>query len=188
MRLVPLLAPLLAIAPAAWAGSGSAAPQPGWSAESEGLRARLVASATTDDKQRPEIELALEIENVSDVDGGIGVPWGDPNTMLSFVLEDEHGKALPPAGIGGSYASGPPYVVLLPVESSLHYRITPGALEYVPSGPTMFRPLTFQAWDLPAKHGPLFLKATLSPAKVDAKSLPRRAMTKPIELPRIALP
>jgi hypothetical protein len=186
MRLIPLL--VLAMAPAAWADAKPAAPSSNWSAESEGLRARLVATATTDDQNRPEIELAIEIENVSDIDGGIGVPWGDPNTMFSFAIEDEHGKALTHSGIGGSYASGPPYVVLLPVQSTLHYRVTPGAIEYVPGGTTMFRPLTFQAWDLPAKHGPLFLKATLSPAKVDAKALPRRAMTKPIELPKIQLP
>jgi len=164
-----------------------AAPATTWSAPSEGLRARLVATAVTD--KNPQIELALEIENVSDVDGGIGVPWGDPNTMLKFVLEDEQGKPLAPGGVGGSYASGPPYVVLLPVQSSLHYTITKAALEYVPGGKTMFRPLTFQGWDLPAKHGKLFVRATLSPAKLDAKTKPpSRAFTKPIELPRIALP
>jgi hypothetical protein len=171
------------------ATTAQAAPTPAtWSAPSEGLRARLVASATTVDKNA-QIELALEIENVSDVDGGIGLPWGDPNTMLKFVLEDDHGKPLDTGGIGGSYASGPPYVVLLPVQSSLHYTVSKAALEYVPGGKTMFRPLTFQGWALPPKHGKLFVRATLMPAKLDAKTkLPSRAFTKPIELPRIALP
>jgi hypothetical protein len=186
MRVAPIA--VLVIAAASAARDASAQPAT-WSAESEGLRARLIATATTDDKQRPEIELALEIANVSDVDGGIGVPWGDPNTMLTFVLEDEQGKALTTAGVGGSYASGSPYVVLLPVQATLHYTITPAALEYVPSGPTMFRPLTFQAWDLPAKHGKLFVRGTLSPAKLGTGTKPpRRAFTKAIDLPRIALP
>ena len=169
-------------APAAWT--------PDWSKESEGLRARLVATATTDDKKRPEIALALEIANVSDVDGGIGIPWGDPNTMLTFVLEDDKGKPLAPGGVGGSYGSGPPYVVLLPVQSTLHYTITPDALEYDDGGgPPALRPLTFQRWELPARHGKLFVRATLTPAKLGAGTkLPSRALTKPIELPRIALP
>lgn len=170
------------------AASADAAPATTWSAPGEGLRARLVATAATVD-HKPQIELALEIENVSDVDGGIAIPWGDPNTMLKFVLEDEAGKPLEPGPVGGNYASGPPYVVLLPVNSSLHYTITKAAFEYVPGGKTAFRPLTFQSWDLPAKHGKLFVRATLVPAKLDARTkLPSRAFTKPIELPRVALP
>lgn len=183
------LAALVLVLASTAASAAPATPGPAWSATSEGLRARLIATATTDDKHRPEIQLELEIANVSDVDGGIGVPWGDPNTMLKFALEDEHGKPVATAPIAGSYASSGPYIVLLPVESTLRYTITPGAIEYGPPGTDdEFRPLTFQAWTLPAKHGKLFLRATLSPAKLDAGKLPRRAMTKPIELPRIALP
>jgi hypothetical protein len=110
--------------------------------------------------------------------------------MLAFVLEDEHGKALATAPVGGSYGSSGPYVVLLPADSTLRYTITPGALDYADDGgPTRFQPLTFQAWELPAKHGKLFLRATLSPAKLaTGTKLPPRSMTKPIPLPRIALP
>jgi len=159
-----------------------------WSGTVDGIRARLVTTATMDAAKQPQLELWLEIENVSDIDGGIGLPWGYVGDMLQLTLEDD-GKVVTAAGIGGSHASGPPYIVALPVGATLRVPISKSAYEYPQAGKVMLRPLTFQAWDLPAKHGKLTLRGKLSPHKLDAGTKPGpRAWSKSLDLPRVELP
>jgi hypothetical protein len=158
---------------------------PAWSPPVDGVRARLVATPTTDASKRPQLELWLEIENVSDTDGGIDLPWGYVGDMLALSLEQD-GKAVKPSAIGGSHASGPPYNVALPVGATLRVPISKNAYEYPQPGKTMFRPLTFQAWDLDAKRGKLVVRGKLSPHKGTRPG--SRAWTKPLELPKLELP
>jgi hypothetical protein len=48
--------------------------------------------------------------------------------------------------------------------------------------------MTFAAWELPAKHGPLFIRATLTPrAQEKGAKLPARSWSTPLELPRVPL-
>lgn len=175
---------------AAMLSGGVATAAPGaWSKPAEGVRARLVVDAATDAQKRPQIAIALELENVSDVDGGIPLGWGAVGDMVELELVDDRGTVVAPAGVGGSFASGPPYVVALPSNTLLHVTISKAAIEYVPSGHQLLRPLTFQAWELPARHGKLFLRGTVSPHALDAnaKAGPR-AWTTPLDLPQVALP
>jgi hypothetical protein len=162
----------------------------GWSATADGVRARLVVTSTQDAEKRAQVAIALEIENVSDAGGPLALPLADdPGELLTFVVEDDHGTRLANAGIGGSYASTGPYLANLPVRATLHQVISSGAIEYVPGGKPMLRPLTFQAWDLPAKHGTLYLRATLKPRdQGKGVKLPRAVWTTPLELPRVPLP
>lgn len=160
-----------------------------WSSTVEGLRARLVTTPTVDASKRVQVEIWLEIENVSDTDGGIPLPWGYVGDMLQFVVEDDAGKAVTGAGVGGSYASGAPYVVALPVGATLRVPVSKGAYEYPQAGKIYFRPLTFQAWDVPAKHPKWTLRGKLSPHTLDkGTKAGSRAWTKPIELPKVELP
>ncbi len=160
-----------------------------WSAPVDGVRARLTATATTDASKRPQVELWLEVENVSDTDGGIPLPWGYVGDMLELGLSN-NGKAVPPGAVGGSHASGPPYIVALPVGATLRVPVSRGAYEYVPGSKVVsFRPLTFQAWDVPAKRGKLTLSAKLSPHALDkGTKAGSRAWSKPLDLPAIDLP
>ncbi len=161
---------------------------PAWSPTVEGVRARLVATATIDASKKPQVEIWLEIENVSDTDGGIGLPWGYVGDMLQLVLEED-GKPATTAGVGGSHASGPPYVVALPVGATLRVPVSKNAYEYPSGTKMMFRPLTFQAWDIAQKHGKLTLHGKLSPHVLDKGVKPGpRAWSKPIELPKLELP
>jgi hypothetical protein len=160
-----------------------------WSSTVDGLRARLVTTPTTDASKRAQLEIWLEIENVSDTDGGIPLPWGYVGDMLQFVVEDGAGKAVAGAGVGGSHASGPPYVVALPVGATLRVPISKGAYEYPQGSKIYFRPLTFQAWDLPAKRGKWTLRATLSPHVLGkGTKAGSRAWSTPIDLPKVELP
>jgi hypothetical protein len=158
-----------------------------WSKPVEGIRARLVTTSKVDAKtKQPQLEVWLEIENVSDTDGGIPIAWGYVGDMLKLTVEDDKGKEVGGAGVGGSWASGPPYVVALPVEATLRVPISKNAFEYVQSGKIYFRPLTFQAWDLPAKHPKWTLRGQLTPHK--GVKVGDRAWTKPIDLPKIEIP
>ncbi len=168
--------------------SAPVAAAPAWSPTVDGIRARLVATPATDAQKKPQLELWLEIENVSDTDGGIGLPWGYVGEMLQLALEDD-GKPVTTAGVGGSHASGPPYVVALPVGATLRVPISKNAYEYPSGTKVMLRPLTFQAWDIPAKHGKLTLRGKLTPHVRDKGDKPGpRAWAKPIELPKVELP
>jgi hypothetical protein len=180
-----MLVPLVLVA----ARVEAAPAPPAWSQTAEGIHARLIVDATTDAQKRPQVAIALEIENASDVDGGIPLAWGAVGDMLKLELVDDHGKPVTGAGVGGSFASGPPYVVNLPNDSALRVEISKSAIEYVPGGKTLLRPLTFQAWDLPAKHGKLFLRARLSPHALEGGAKPGpRAWTTSLDLPAVALP
>ena len=161
-----------------------------WSATADGVRARLVLTTGKDDQKRPQLAVALDIENVSDVGGPLTLPWADdPGELLTFVLETAPGTPVATAGIGGSHASTGPYLAHLPVRSTLHQVISSAAIEYVPGGKVMIRPLTFQAWDVPANHGKLYLRATLAPRdQGKGVKLPRAVWTTPLDLPRVMLP
>jgi hypothetical protein len=161
-----------------------------WSKPADGVRARLVVTPTTDDKHRKQYEITLEVENASDTDGGIPMSWGYVGDMLALELVDDAGKVVEHTGIGGSHASSGPYIVKLPNDSMLRVTVTKQAIEYVDDKHAMLRPLTFQAWDWPAKHGKLFLRAKLSPHPRDkpATKPEPREWTTPLELPKVALP
>ena len=164
-----------------------AAAAPAWSPPVDGVRARLVVAPTTDAAKRPQLEVALELENTSDVANPIPISWGAYGSMLQLVLEDEHGKVIPQNGIGGNELSPSPVTLQLPVASTLRVRLTSAAFEYIPDGRTMLRPLSLQAWDIPAKHGKLYLRATFTPA-TPATTTDRRALAGPLALPRVELP
>lgn len=167
------------------AAPGEAAPL--WSPTVDGIHARLVVEPTKE-AGKPQLALWLEVENVSNTDGGIPLPWGYVGDMLQLALEDG-GKPVTPAGIGGSHASGPPYVVALPVGATLRVPINKSSYESPQPGKTLFRPLTFQAWDVPQRHGKLTVRGTLTPHALDKGAKPGpRAWTKPIELPAVELP
>ena len=145
----------------------------------EGLRARLIATPHGRD-----LALDLEIENVSDVGNPMEIWWDDLDGILRLSLDTDAG-AVATAGIGGSHASPPPYWLMLPVSSKLTISITPNAYEDVSGTRTMFRPLTFQGWDMPA--GKLYLHGELAPpAPTDRDG--RRPWLGKISLPRIELP
>jgi hypothetical protein len=181
-----LLAVAAAWSPATAAPSVSAAPV--WSKTVDGLRARLIATPTTDKAGHAQVRLEVELDNTRDSAEPLALRWSDDlGAMLKLTVED-NGKPLPDGAMAGSYASGPPYVLLLPVSSTLRKLVSPGIYEYVPSGRTMVRPLTFQGWDLPAKHGALVIRATLSPAAGDPAHPDAKAWTGSLELPAVALP
>jgi len=63
--------------------------------------------------------------------------------------------------------------------------LSPAAYEYAPHM-TLLRPFSFQAWTIPAKHGKLYLRATVKPVK--SKIAGDRAWDGELGLPRVALP
>jgi hypothetical protein len=170
------------------AGTAAAAPAPSsWSPIVDGIHGRLIVTPILDAKQHPQLRIELELENTSDVANPIPISWGAYGQMLQLVLEDEHGKVIPQNGIGGNELSFAPVALQLPVASTLRVTISTAALEYVPGGTTMLRPVSLQAWNLPAKPTKLFLRAKFVPAMPSATS-DRRAFKGPLELPRVALP
>lgn len=170
----------------------TAAPKPppradAWSPSVEGLRGRLVLTPTQDTNHRPQLQIALELENTSDSAAPLAISAGNPSQMLQLTLEDEAGKGLAHDAVGGNELTLPPYVLALPVRSMLRMTLSPAAYEYVPSGVTLLRPFALVAWDMPAKRaGKLYLRATLAP--VAPKDAGPRAWKGPLELPRVALP
>ncbi|CAN5905611.1 hypothetical protein BH11MYX2_BH11MYX2_17550 [soil metagenome] len=182
MRLAPL-ALLLGTA-----ATANAAP-PVWSRTEQGVHARLIVESTTDAQKHAQLAVSVEIENVSDVAGGLPLSWGDVSEMLTFTIEDAKGNVVDGMAPGGNHLSPLPYTLMLPEHSTLRVSVTPSALEYVPNGGTLFRPVTFQAWDFPAKHAPLFVRAKLTPHARDKRThAPARSWSVPLELTRVALP
>jgi hypothetical protein len=159
-----------------------------WSPAVEGVRGRLIL--TPDEANgRPQLRVELELQNVSDNGLPIEISWGGLGSMLQLSLEDESGKVVPPAGIGGNELSPPQRWLQLPVNSSLRVTISKSAYEYVPgpAGRTLLRPVSLQAWDLPKTRGAkLFLKAKLTPLPAPADG--HRPWSGPLEIPRVALP
>jgi hypothetical protein len=162
-------------------------PPDGWSASVDGLRGRLVLTASQDASRRPQLALAVELENTSDSAAPLEISAGSPSQMLKLTLEDEAGKPVERDMVGGNELTIPPYSLALPVRSTLVMTVAPAAYEYVPSGLIMLRPFSFVAWDMPAKRtGKLYLRATLAPVKPPADG--SRAWKGPLELPRVPLP
>ncbi len=168
------------------AGTASAAPT-AWSPVVDGVHGRLIVTPILDAKQHPQLRVELELENTSDVANPIPISWGAYGAMLDFDLEDERGKVIDKAALPGNELSFTPVALQLPVSSTLRVTISAAALEYVPGGKTLLRPVVFQGWDLPAKPTKLFLRAKFVPATPSTTS-DRRAFKGPLELPRVALP
>ncbi len=179
----------LALLAMAATGAPAAPAAPAWSKAVGGVRGRLVATSTTDPAGKPQLAIALELENMTDVDAPVPIRWSDDlGAMLKFRVEDATGTPLPDSAVGGSYASGPPYTLLLPHASMLRKTVSTGVFEYVGPGRTLIRPLTFQAWDLPATHGPLFLRATMTPVPPANGHPDPKAWAGPLDLPPVPLP
>lgn len=158
-----------------------------WSPSVDGVRARLVVTPATDAQRRPQLAIALELENTSDVANPLPISWGAYGDMVRFELEDEQGRVLPRLALPGNELSPAPVTLQLPVASTLHVQLTGNAIEYVPNGKALLRPLVFPGWDLPAKPGKLYLRATFTPA-TPATTTDRRALAHPLVLPRVQLP
>jgi hypothetical protein len=150
-----------------------------WSQPQDGLRARLVATPHGRD-----LALAVELENVSDVGNPMETWWDDLDNIMRLELSTVIGP-VPPAGVGGSHASAPPFWLELPVGSTLRIPITPNAYEDNPPNKTLFRPVTFQAWDVPP--GEMFLAGTIKPPQASDEA-GHRAWHGTITLPKITLP
>jgi hypothetical protein len=133
------------------------------------------------------VRLDLDLENVSDVANPIEISWGSLSTVLALALEDEAGAAVARDAVGGNELTILPMWLELPVSSTMHMLISKAAYEYVPTGRTMLRPFSFQAWDIPPKRtGTLYLKGKITP--LPAKDTGHRAWRGPLDLPRVALP
>jgi len=74
-----------------------------WSPAVRGVRARLIATVEAAYKGKPQVGLAVEIENVGDSATPISIWWGYLGDMMKLTLEDEAGKALPAAAPGGNH-------------------------------------------------------------------------------------
>ena len=155
---------MLAAVPAA-AAPASAPIEGAWSPSVDGVRARLVVTPYVDASKHAQLSIAVEIENTSDRGMPITLAAGAPSQMLDLAVEDGQGKTIERSAIGGNELTPPPFVLALPVRSMLRVVIAPNALEYVPSGRVMLRPFSLTAWEVPAKHGAMVMKATLHPVE-----------------------
>ena len=158
-----------------------------WSPVVHGLRGRLIVTATTDVIHRPQWKLELELQNVTDLAEPISLSANLPSQMVELVLEDEAGKPIPRAAVPGNEITPPPYVLNLPVASTLRMTLSSEAIAYGTKIP-LLRPFAFQAWWLPAKHGKLYLSAKLRPAAGGRKIDSPNEWTGELALPRVALP
>ena len=189
MDLVPLL--VLGIISIVVAGSIDAAPRPvlpegEWSAVVDGIRGRLITTPRTEDG-RPQVQIDLELENVSDLKNPIEIPWTDVRNHLELSLEDENGIAaggdIKPAG---NHMTPLPYWLKLPSETLIRFTISSGAYEYFPDGRVWLRPLPFHAWLMTENRGRrLYLRGKLVPGKsTESGHTPWKG---PLALPRVAL-
>lgn len=156
-----------------------------WSKPQDGVRGRLVITPGAHADNHSQITISLELENVSDVGTPITIAAGSPSTMLELSLEDENGKTIPRTAVGGNELAILQYVQALPWRSSLRIELASNAYEYVPSGRVLLRPFSLTAWEIPAKHGKLYLSGKLSP--VNDKSVTGK-WRGPLQLPRVQLP
>lgn len=142
--------------------SASRAPDPArWSEPDEGIRGRLVIVGVRDDHDRAQVRVALELENVSDQASPIMLRWTGPGDALGFFVKDESGQRLEDAHIGGNDLQPPPYKLMLPNASFVHMTLSQNAIEYVPSGRVLLRPLALQAFDITGRTDPLALGALI---------------------------
>jgi hypothetical protein len=151
-----------------------------------GLRGRLIATPFRDARHHAQLELGLELENVGDQAEPITIATMNPSSIVELVLEDADGKPLEQEHPPGNEISLPPYALRIPVSSVLRMRLSAAAYEHQPSGVTLLRPFTFQAWKIPSEHGPLFLRGTIKPVRSDVAG--PHAWKGPLMLPRVALP
>ena len=189
MDLVPLL--VLGIISIVVAGSIDAAPRPvlpegEWSAVVDGIRGRLITTPRTEDG-RPQVQIDLELENVSDLGNPIEISWTDVHNQLELSLEDENGiaagGAIKPAG---NHMTPTPFWLQLPSETLIRFTVSSGAYEYFPDGRVWLRPLPFSAWFMTENRGrKLYLRGRLVPGKsTESGHTPWKG---PLALPRVAL-
>ncbi len=170
------------------AATASAAPAPtaAWSATVSGLRGRLIATPFQDAQHRAQVKLELELENVSDSAEPMAIAVGLFPGVVELAVEDAAGKPLPEDHPGGNEIALPPYALRLPQASTLRATLSSSAFEYLTTGIAWLRPFAFKAWTIPAKRGPLFLRATFKPVESDVAG--PRAWNGALALPRVALP
>jgi hypothetical protein len=161
----------------------------GWSPTVDGLRGRLIATKTKDANGRAELKLDLELDNVSSSKKPVEIWWGDFNEMLHFALDDQTGKELPGDAAGGNYLSGPPHWLTVASGKPVRLTISETSYEYVPSGVTLFRPLTFQSWEVSKNAASkMFARASLTPSKIPippADAAGHHGFSGSLDLPRI---
>jgi len=187
MRTFACLAALLLAALLAVAARAAPPAADGWSRSVDGLRGRLLLTAAKDDRGRTQLAIGVELENTSDVAMPLSIFARPPSEMFELALEDEAGKSLARVHPGGNEKRISPYVLALPVRSTLRMELTPNAYEYIPTGKLWLRPFAFVAWDLTGTPaGKLYLKARVSPQPWTDS--PPHAWAGSLELPRVALP
>ena len=76
---------------------------------------------------------------------------------------------------------------MLPVGSTLRIPVSKNAYEHVSATRTMFRPLTFQAWEVPASATKLALAGELAPHAAP-NATGHRPWSGTITIPRLELP
>ena len=167
--------------------AASAAPIEGaWSAPVDGVRARLVVTPFVDASKHAQLAIAIELDNASDRGMPITIAAGAPSQMIDLALADENGKPIKQSAVGGNEITPPPFLLALPVRSTLKWVIAENAYEYVPSGIVMLRPFSLTAWNVPAKHGAFVMTATLHP--VSSKAVTGSWAGKTIDVPGVKLP
>ena len=163
--------------------------EPVWSKAMQGVRGRIIATPTHDAAGRPQLELDLVLENVSDLAAPIEIAWGSFGGMLKLTLEDEAGKVVPPHGVGGNEMTIPTRWLQLPLSSALRMNVSRAAYEYVSATRTMLRPVSWQAWDLPSpRTSKLYLRVELKPMWDPPAPADHHAWAGPLWFPRVELP
>ena len=190
MGLVLLL--VLGIISRVVAGSIDAAPRPvlpegEWSAVVDGIRGRLITTPRTEEG-RPQVQIHLELENVSDLGNPIEIRWTDVRSHLQLSLEYDNRVAA--AGYiepGGNHMTPSPFWLQLPSESSMRFTISSGAYDYLSDGRVWLRPLPFRAWIMTENRGrKLYLRGKLIPNQSTEDG--HSPWKGPLDLPRVALP
>lgn len=157
-----------------------------WSTPVAGLRGRFLAASSKDKEGRVQVRFSLELENVSDSAAPIEIAWDGFEAMLKLAFEDAAGKPLPLMATGGNSLTGPPYFLAVPVSSSIHFDVAKTAYEYLPDGRALFRPLSFQALEIPkGASSPPKVKASFGPSP--SSTLPKKGWQGTLQIPAVAL-
>jgi hypothetical protein len=168
------------------ASPGLVLPEGEWSAVVDGVRGRLAVIPRMLN-EKPQVQIDLELENVSTLGTPIEIPWTDVRSLLQLSLEDENGVAaagdIKPAG---NHMTPLPFWLQLPYESSMRFTISSGAYQYFPDGRVWLRPLPFSAWIMTENRGrKLYLRGKLVPNKSTENG--HTPWKGPLDLPRVAL-
>jgi hypothetical protein len=159
----------------------------GWSAVVQGVRGRLVATAAPGPAGKPQLRIEIELEDMSDGASPVEIWWAGLGSMLHLSLADEAGTALPQNGVGGNDMSASPRWLKLTPHGTTRVTVSDAAYEYVPGGRTMLRPVSLQAWDMPAtRTHKLYLSAKLVPPPPTEPG--HRAWSGALALPPVLLP